>query len=853
VRNPLVVFTVTLFLSAALLFIVELMIAKMILPKFGGTPAVWTTCTVFFQATLLAGYAYVHFLSTRVPLRTLVITQVVVLALPLLSFVIFPLGIYKGFDPPGDENNALWVLLLLVLLVGIPFFVISTSAPLLQRWFSKTGHPAARDPYFLYAASNLGSMIGLLGYPLAIEPSIGLTAQGVVWMVGYVVLAALSVYCAWMVAHAPTPAPELELALATAEVKEPVATGVEEAVTARKPEPVFKGSRRERKARQRASRAAGREAITAQLPPPEKEEPPPPPEEPVLPPPPSGPPTLARLAWWTGLAFVPSSLMLGATTYLTTDIASIPLLWVIPLGLYLLSFILVFSSVDDNLARLTHGVFGPAPRPVPPAKAPPWGLQEWAWIGSYTFIGLVLIGIVEMILYQAVTWIGPLIDYRIPWFGWPASPVTQARFLYLCNLGLLAASAPGAPLVPLLHRLTMQFAGSPPAEPEAPKQSVSEPANTIWGLVKFGIHPTMVLLLPVLVLLLVFLINSEVDASIWLKFALHLAALFVIAMVCHGELARSRPATRYLTGYYLCMSAGGVLGGLCNALIAPVIFTTIAEYPLVLAVACLFMPPLGGTKNRTNQGIDLSLALGLGAAGLYAAYRICLYTAPENPDGTRDLLVGFEILSKSLLDAFHISLTTALVVAVSLLAITAAYALGDRKRWLERTLDAALPLALFVLSVELIRHTPFSSKGPLGVVTGQLSWFAETIGLDASASRLLLVLTFGLPVALCYGFAEQPIRFGLGVGAVLLAGACTPQSSQLLHQERSFFGVLRVERRQDEDGQEYHRLLHGTTLHGMQNLDPYTVSPPHMLAPLAAVTPLEAAVTAVAAKPSTNR
>src|SRR5437899_7153244 len=164
-----VLFAVTLFVSAVLLFLVQPMIAKMILPKFGGTPAVWNTCMVFFQAALLAGYAYAHAATQWLGLRRQAALHVLWLLLPAVSL---PIGLAAGWTPQGQENPA-WLLLgVLVVSVGLPFFVVATSAPLLQKWFAGTGHRAARDPYFLYAASNLGSMLALLSYPVLVYPSL---------------------------------------------------------------------------------------------------------------------------------------------------------------------------------------------------------------------------------------------------------------------------------------------------------------------------------------------------------------------------------------------------------------------------------------------------------------------------------------------------------------------------------------------------------------------------------------------------------------------------------------------------------------------------------------------------------
>jgi hypothetical protein len=271
----------TIFLSAFLLFLVQPMLAKMILPMLGGTPAVWNTCMLFYQAALLGGYGYVHLLNSRVEPRKQLLVHLALLAAPLL---LLPIGLPPGWTPPDQSNPVLWVLLLLTVAIGLPFFVLSTTAPLLQKWFSWTDHPSARDPYFLYAASNAGSMLALLGYPLFIEPWLPLRGtQGVtqtrLWSAGYGLLVLLIGLCAWYVRRAQA----VWMAETPHESSAP-------AVPAPSP-------------------------LTA--------------------------PTCAR---WILLAFIPSSLLLGATTHLTLNVAAIPLLWVVPLALYLLSFIIVFAK-----------------------------------------------------------------------------------------------------------------------------------------------------------------------------------------------------------------------------------------------------------------------------------------------------------------------------------------------------------------------------------------------------------------------------------------------------------------------------------------------------------------------------
>ena len=407
-----------MFVGATLLFVVQPMVGKMILPLLGGTPAVWSTCMVFFQAALLAGYAYAHASASRLGVGRQILLHLALLLVPL---AVLPLAINPAMLRGGEANPVLDVLALLSISVGLPFLVVSATAPLLQKWFSRTGHAAAHDPYFLYAASNLGSMLALLGYPTLIEPRLHLRGeswltQTRLWSVGYVALVVLIALCALILwRRGPT----------TAHAHPDPATA---------------------------------EAAT----------------------PPDPAPGWPRYLRWVTLAFVPSSLMIGATTYVTTDIAAVPLLWVLPLAIYLLTFILAFGR-------------------------------------------------------------------------WPE----------------------------LLHRLVA---------------AVTVPVT----------------------LVVFFLMLSGFKQRIWITVLWHFLLLFVVALACHGELALTRPSPRHLTQFYLLLSIGGVLGGLFNALVAPVTFTWLLEYPLVMALACLLVSGRRRPLPRSPLALatDVVLALAVGAVAL---------------------------------------------------------------------------------------------------------------------------------------------------------------------------------------------------------------------------------------------
>lgn len=505
------VFGFTLFLSAFLLFLAELMFAKMVLPLLGGTPAVWNTCMLFFQAALLAGYAYAHWMTSKHrPRRQALIHAALVLA----PIVLLPIRVPSRWIPPSEGSPIPWLLALMLVSVGLPFLAVSTTAPVLQRWFARTNHPAAHDPYFLYAASNVGSLLGLVGYLVVIEPRLTIAGQARAWAYGYVLLVSLIGLCAWIMLRSHAEAPH------SRESQSPEPTVV--------PSPI----------------------------------------------------PLIRKVRWIGLAFVPSSLMLGLTTYATTDIAAVPLLWAVPLAVYLITFILAF-------ARRSY---------VP-----------------------------QNVLIRAL----------------PMLALIQAIMLPVANL-------PFQKTIPI-----------------------------------------------------------------------HLLTFFIVALLCHRALADDRPPVEHLTIFYLLMAAGGVLGGVFNSIVAPLVFRSVVEYPLVLVLACVLC-----TKPRTEGATSRSALSPRPAFGLY---------------------------------------------------------------------DALLPACIAGLAL-LLTHAARS--------------------YHLADSPKLLTSAMGLLVLACYTLSERPVRFGLALAAVLLIVGVTPRNKGWnMHQERSFFGVVRV---MDDPVNMLHKLYHGTTLHGAQ-------------------------------------
>jgi hypothetical protein len=712
----LLVFALTLFLSATLLFLVEPMVGKMILPLLGGTPAVWNTCMVFYQAVLLAGYAYAHASTTWLGPRKQAVFHLALLAVP---FAFFPLHVNRDLLIGSQENPTLPLLLMLTIYVGVPLFVVCTTAPLLQKWFAATAHPAARDPYFLYGASNLGSMLALLGYPVVVEPLLRVQQQATWWIVGYATLALLALGCAlllWRWPPAPVLKEEPALASGTAHTSELGDTAVQD-----RPAPQLtpspgrtssRGSKRNRKHAHRvtAARPAPAAPSTKTAPAPDVAQ--------TL----GGTVTAWRRLRWVLLATVPSSLMLGATTYITTDIAAVPLLWVLPLGLYLLSFIIVFANI-----RLQNA-----------------------------FLAALVVGALAFAAY----------------FCWNLPQRT--------DLELLQSRAAQF----LLRSLAVLLLASCPF-------------TWLFGRVRSTnvLHRGTILILPLAVLLLVFSMLADWKPSVAYNIALHLAVLFVVCLVCHGELARDRPDTRHLTEYFLWMSVGGVVGGLFNALIAPLAFNAIVEYPLALMGACLLLPPLTAPQgNAWGRRIDVALA------SLFAVFGVGLIILR---------VVDGDLQYHLLAQRPWVWQLVALLLALGLGVGAALRAGKDR---IDAWLDLALPAGLLVLVVGL--GWGLHSHA----LRGRILRIAQLTNNYPDSVRLALAV--GLSVILCYTFVERSLRFGLGVGAILLGMAfCAGTNEHLLFQKRSFFGVLRVQNSSetfDDKEYPYRELIHGTTLHGEQ-------------------------------------
>ena len=451
---------------------------------------------LFFQSALLVGYGYTHVVKRwRLSVSAAILHGGIVLG-PL---AVLPLDLAGArFADHGDP--IVWLIQVMMASVGLPFVALATTAPLLQHWFAASRHPAAGDPYFLYASSNVGSVAALLAYPTLIEPRISLVTQTRLWMAGYVVSAVLILVCLIVVrARAADPFP----------------------------------------------RAGAPEAVP--------------------------PPSILRRVEWLALAFVPCSLLLAVTTFLTTDLAAVPLLWIVPLSIYLVTFIIAFSTA--------------APR-------------------------------------------------------------------------AMSVSARVLPLV----------------------------------------------LLP-----LILLVIARAGVSLWFALPLHLLTFASFSMLCLGRLAETRPHHAYLTEFYLWLAAGGMLAGVFNSVVAPLIFTSVAEYPVTIAAACLLL--------------------------------------------------------------------------------------------------AARPRALEVLR----SFRPLARPAAVGILTLGLLVTTRTVGLEPREIMVLL----GAPALVCFSLSRSPMRFAAGVSAMLAAGAVagTAAWGNVLHAERTFFGVYRVS---EDPDRMFVTLYHGTTVHGRQ-------------------------------------
>jgi SAM-dependent methyltransferase len=431
----------TIFLSSFLLFLVQPLIARLILPWFGGSAAVWTTCMLFFQVMLLAGYAYAHFLTRRLSSSRL--ERIVHTVLLLAALALLPIAPGESWKPTGLEEPISRILLLLLATVGLPYFLLASTSPLLQAWFVRAR--PGQDPYRLFAISNLASLLALVGYPFVVEPFLTAREQVALWSWLFVGFAVLCAALAWRTPRSATIA----------------------------------------ETTQRSSA-----------------------------------PTRGRYVLWLALSAAGSALLLAVTNHLTQNVASVPLLWLAPLTLYLLTFILAFEG------------------------------RSWY----------------------------------------------QPRFLWVVILAALGVMA--------------------------------------WLVV-----------------------DQEHRYDLAIQLGAFLPGLFIACFFCHGELYRSRPVPEHLTAFYLTVSAGGALGGLAVAVVAPLVFNGYYELGVGLVAAALlaalrFMP-LGLVPAIFSLGVLLGVGAGasydffgqqrdvrVSTRGFYGVLRVKEYGSPGEEDHLRRLVHG---------------------------------------------------------------------------------------------------------------------------------------------------------------------------------------------------------------------
>jgi hypothetical protein len=397
-----IVFTLTVFTSAFLLFAIQPMFTKMVLPQLGGSPAVWSVAMVFFQALLLLGYLYAHLSTRYLPTRIAVIVHICLL---LATFITLPIAVASGLGKPPIEGQMFWLIGVFTFSVGLPFFAVAGNGPLLQAWFARTGHKNAGNPYFLYAASNLGSFSALLLYPVLFETTLRLPQQSAAWSSGFALLVLLIGASGTI----------MQLAQSNGTVK---------------------------------------------------------PEETKV----AGPLAVPMIAKYIGLSFVPSALLVAVTAHISTDVASAPFMWIIPLALFLLTFVLIFRD---------------------------------------------------------------------------------------------------EPLVPM---------------------------------------PIVVMAVPVMAGLI--FITKLFDFNIFFTLGTHLMFFFAAALMYHQRLYVLRPKAEQLTQFYLWMSFGGVLGGIFSGLLAPYIFNSILEYPILVSLVMLAHPAVrqASRKDIVQQMLP-TLAIGFAMIG----------------------------------------------------------------------------------------------------------------------------------------------------------------------------------------------------------------------------------------------
>ena len=615
------VFALALFSSAALIFVLQPLFARMVTPLLGGSPQVWNTSMAFFQAALLVGYLYAHLLQRVKDLRVQAIVHVIVL---VAAWLVLPIHVTTLLGPPSSHAPAFWLVGVLTLSVGAPFAAASATAPLLQAWYARTGRSDAHDPYYLYAASNLGSFGGLLAYPIVIEPLLGAQAQSGAWTAGYVLVAGMIALAAGLAvaAHGQTPKPLQHV---------------------------------------------------------------------------GAPPSWKQRAYWIAAAAVPSALSLGVTLHITTDVASAPMLWVLPLALYLATFVLAFAKRSERL----------------------------------------------------------------------------------------------------------------------------EPATLL-------IHPFALALMVI----------SYSSSGNWVgSVSAILAGFFFSALVCHLALARSRPSADRLTEFYLFVSLGGVLGGAFAALVAPLIFNNVYEYPLALAAVCLFRPRAQDDMPRLSDASLASALAMLALALLLVRWDAldCLMILGALGAAAALIAAGWSDESRPAPSRYAFLVVAAMQAIVTIWVafnndsifvhqvVEGKTELQIQQPWNYVLMASSFLVLLFAVhaTVQPRRDARRVADFALGITipSAVLVIMLTLIGarMNANALSVMGVLFTGL--ALFLNRRRPIILAALVLVAFAIIMLDDVRGVRIITQERSFFGVLRtrvIEDRDDPSVPPLRILMHGTTIHGAQ-------------------------------------
>lgn len=606
------VFAGVMFASAALIFLLQPMFSRMVTPLLGGSPAVWNTSMVFFQGALLIGYVYAHRIARLKSLQAQIYIHAGVIAVACVTLFLVGGGlkivVSEALGVPDTRTPILWLLGVLTLSVGLPYAAISATAPLLQSWYARTGRSDAHDPYHLYAASNLGSLLGLAAYPILVEPLLGISAQSVSWATGFLLVGVAIIGAGYV-----------------------------------------------------ALRSGGIETAESDA------------AAPVS--------TWGDRLFWMAAAAAPSSLMLGVTSHISTDVASAPFLWVIPLALYLLTFVFAFGKNAD------------------------------AWRDPVA-------------LLQPIALAALIVAY------------TQNEFIFTLSANLVC--------------------------------------------------------------------------------------FFLSALVCHLALSARRPPVGRLTEFYMWVSIGGVLGGAATALLAPVIFNDVYEYPLALAAVALFLP-------RRDRPLPQYAALAIGFAAVAVALIRLFWQDGEfiriweqGAVGISDwgqfggiLLVGLLVLAAG--SDSEYSRPASIGVAGILGAAGIIRLLTDQDGI--QIADVLMSAGVFGFGVlillahrrQIVREI-VAIMGFLLAATVVIVFFARGQGLEQS----LLFMILGI---IAVGILANRSKPALAAGLVIAAFVAVHVNSadrKLAFQGRSFFGVTRVVEYPNLPDGTLRVMMHGTTIHGAQ-------------------------------------